>query len=500
MKSYIQCMLLSCAALVLATVAGCGGGDTLLAGGVGSGGSGVVDVSVAEGVITGFGSVIVDGTEYDDSNATVQSDDATGSLRNTELKLGQRVRLQLDSAGKVQNVSVMAQLSGPVTAAPDSSGTLRVLGQPVRLSGSASDGGRGMAAQVAGFSLAPQVGDEVEVHGSWVFDAMASRYVLLANRLEKLTNPAASVQLSGVVTRVSGATLGLNSAVGFSVSGASVPGSVVVGSLVRVWASRTAWTDYSAASNLALKVSRVVNASALSSASIGDQKLRLAGPVTNFDAATRTVEIAGVRVAVPASIALDNAALAAGQIISVEVQRKGGAVVVESAVSRGAVGTASDLGQTLKAKAIVSGVLWSSSPVQFTLRGVKWSASQAAISSACRSAKTTDDVLVTAQGKAQAGSETVVATEVQCAPTLNSVLANAATTTERSGKVANLNLKAQTFTLQSSKTDITVTWDSQTYFDDDFAKHPESLSGQNVEIEGVATTSGLRARKVKRAD
>ena len=52
-------------ALAASLLIACGGGIDL-AGGVGSGGSGL-----AEGTITGFGSVIVDGTRYDDSAAQV---------------------------------------------------------------------------------------------------------------------------------------------------------------------------------------------------------------------------------------------------------------------------------------------------------------------------------------------------------------------------------------------------------------------------------------------
>ncbi|MEI8159244.1 MAG: hypothetical protein WCH60_20475, partial [Burkholderiales bacterium] len=49
----------------------CGGGISVS--GVGSGGSGI-----AQGSVTGFGSVIVNGVEYDDSSAVSQSEDATG--------------------------------------------------------------------------------------------------------------------------------------------------------------------------------------------------------------------------------------------------------------------------------------------------------------------------------------------------------------------------------------------------------------------------------------
>ncbi|MBL8459664.1 MAG: hypothetical protein JNM92_09915, partial [Zoogloea sp.] len=61
-------------ALVVLIVSACGGGGSTDLAGVGSGGSGV-----ASGSVSGFGSVIVDGVEYDDSAATRQAEDASGT-------------------------------------------------------------------------------------------------------------------------------------------------------------------------------------------------------------------------------------------------------------------------------------------------------------------------------------------------------------------------------------------------------------------------------------
>ena len=77
-------------------LSGCGG--SVVAGGVGSGGSGV-----AEGTVTGFGSVIVDGVAYSDGDASVER---WGESGVGEVKLGQRVRvlhngqLTLDDAAR----------------------------------------------------------------------------------------------------------------------------------------------------------------------------------------------------------------------------------------------------------------------------------------------------------------------------------------------------------------------------------------------------------------
>ena len=218
--------------MALATVlalSACGGGSAALEtlAGVGTGGSGL-----AEGTVSGFGSVFIDGMEYDDSNASVAQDDGAGESVNAELKLGQRVRLVLDSSSKVQSVIVMPQLVGPVTQAMDAAGTFKVMGQGVRL---------GDTTAQAGFSAAsPALGDELEVHGSWVYDKATASYVLSASRVEKLTSAPDPVQLSGLVQSIAGSTLRLNSADGISLQTSSMPAGLAVGRLVRVWASRAA--------------------------------------------------------------------------------------------------------------------------------------------------------------------------------------------------------------------------------------------------------------------
>jgi hypothetical protein len=71
MKRYITAAL---AAFSLAVwLGGCGGG-------VGSGGTGS-PMGYAEGSVTGFGSVIVDGTAFDDSRATVQDSSKSETVR-----------------------------------------------------------------------------------------------------------------------------------------------------------------------------------------------------------------------------------------------------------------------------------------------------------------------------------------------------------------------------------------------------------------------------------
>jgi hypothetical protein len=71
-------------ALAIGGLTGCGGGDggTLFAGPPGTGGTGLF----AQGTISGFGSVIVNGIRFDDTAATVQVDGVT--VTSLELRLG----------------------------------------------------------------------------------------------------------------------------------------------------------------------------------------------------------------------------------------------------------------------------------------------------------------------------------------------------------------------------------------------------------------------------
>ena len=214
------------AALAGVLLIACGGGSQV-AGGVGSGGSGL-----AEGTVTGFGSVIVDGVRYDDSAASPLVEGADGSPQAAVLHLGQRVRLELDAAGKARAIEVLPQLLGPVTAAPGG-GWLQAAGQWVRVS---ADTVLADHAQVDDIAL----GSELEVHGAWGFDA--ARGAVLEATLLRLRAGAAQlpVLVGGVVQAVDDRVVTLGAAGGTRVSlpaGAPVP---VTGEVVALWLPRAA--------------------------------------------------------------------------------------------------------------------------------------------------------------------------------------------------------------------------------------------------------------------
>ncbi len=485
-KRYGDFVYSLCAAFAMAALlalGACGGGssgdafDSLA--GVGTGGSGL-----AEGTVSGFGSVFIDGVEYEDANASVQQDDGAGTAVNAELKLGQRVRLSLDSPGTVKSIMVIPQLVGPVTQSADASGTFKLMGQSVRL---------GASAALAGFNAATiTVGDELEVHGTWIRDSTTDTYVLTASRVEKLFAAPDPVQLSGLVQSIAGNNLRINSNLGTTIQAPSLPAGLAVGSLVRVWARRGALP---ADADKTLVASRVVDTT-LTATEVADQTLRLAGPVAQFNAASRTVEVQGVRVQLPADLRVDESALSKGEFVAIEVKRSGSGLVATVLTLRTGAGGV-DPGQSVSLKAVTSDIDWTATPVRFRLRDVDVIASQVVVDTACRQAGANTDLLIEVKGRLAAAADVVLATQLRCTPLGNGNGASG-TTVNRTGTVGQLNLQTKTFVLETMRGSFNVQWNTQTYLPPEFTKHPESLTGQSVEVEGVNQTGVLRARKIKR--
>ncbi len=144
-------------ALGLATLLaiGCGGG-------VGAGGTGgtVPPLSFAQGPITGFGSIVVNGVHFDETAASVVDDDGRVLAAAVDLKLGSTVDVQAgavsSNAATASAIHVHTDLVGPVTAIYDAvAGTVGVMGQPVKIiATTALDGFAGGAAGIAANSVA----------------------------------------------------------------------------------------------------------------------------------------------------------------------------------------------------------------------------------------------------------------------------------------------------------------------------------------------------------
>ena len=470
-------LVLACAALLSA----CGGGEQVA--GVGTGGTGL-----ASGSVTGFGSVLVDGVAYDDSNALVQRDDGSGQMVNTELRLGQRVALVFDADNKAQTVTVMAQLAGPVSARADSGGWLKVMNQWVRLVPE-GDASHSTATVLEGLTSATEIAlaDEVEVHGHWVYDGTRASFVLVATRLERLTELVNPVLLSGIVQAVGTSQFRLNAPAGSLVqlSGAATP---ALGKLVRTW------VDRASLSASALVGQRVIPASLANSDVAAQTKVLLSGLATNFDPVARTVDVQGTRIHIPAGLGVDEAALSRGEFVSFTLTSQGGNVSASAMNLRSGVGGA-DLGRTVDLLAVSSGIDWRGGMVRFNLRGVSVSVVQALVPDSCRQAALSADLLIAVRGKAKADGGDLIATQVTC----TSISNFGVETVQRTGSVTQVNTNAKTFTLRTAVGDVVVHWDLLTYFSSGFHSRPDSMLGASVVVEGVYVSGNFKAKKVKRA-
>lgn len=146
------------------------------------------------GAISGFGSLVVGGVRYDDSNATVTDDDGV-AYRSSDLKLGMVVELEGSRIDRVlgtavaQRIRFGSEVVGPVGAIDIAASTVVVLGQTVLVTSATV-----FDSSLAGGLSALTAGAVVEVHG--IFDPNTRR--VTATRIEPKASPA-FYRLRGVV-------------------------------------------------------------------------------------------------------------------------------------------------------------------------------------------------------------------------------------------------------------------------------------------------------------
>ena len=116
---------LTAVALSALVLAGCGGG-------------GADSTTFAQGRISGFGSIVVNGVHYDESNAIVKDEDGATHNQN-ELKLGMVVEVQAGEIGEsnnrqnatAQDITFSSLIRGPIDSVGADS--IVVLGQTVKV-------------------------------------------------------------------------------------------------------------------------------------------------------------------------------------------------------------------------------------------------------------------------------------------------------------------------------------------------------------------------------
>ncbi|MEJ8840630.1 DUF5666 domain-containing protein [Ramlibacter sp. AN1133] len=185
----------------------CGGGTDFAGnggGGVGTGGTGIV-----AGTVTGLGSVVVEDTRFDESQAVLESRPdlvRSNALALADLHIGQYAYLDLDAAGTPTRVRIESQLVGSVAGVNAATGRFTVWGHPAVIN---TDPDRGPVTVFSGFAgiADMQPGDAVQVYG--VLQASDGTTDLLrATRIEKLAAVGAlPARVTGTLRQGAGTTL-----------------------------------------------------------------------------------------------------------------------------------------------------------------------------------------------------------------------------------------------------------------------------------------------------
>lgn len=228
-------LVVAMASSASALLAACGGGgsDAPEVTPPPAGGGTASTSSYTDGVISGFGSVIVGGVRFDDSAASVTDEDGV-ALAAGALKLGHTIEVEggrIDRAlgnALALRIRLNSEIKGPVEAVDAADSTLTVLGQPVLVTTSTL-----FDETLSGGLAAIAVGAVVEVYG--ILDPANGRVV--ATRIEA-EDGATAYKLRGRIANVDTA------ARSFSINGlaisyadlpaAQVPPGLANGQLVRV--------------------------------------------------------------------------------------------------------------------------------------------------------------------------------------------------------------------------------------------------------------------------
>lgn len=217
-----QTILTSFFAIAFAIMSGCGSSHS------GSSAS-TATKTTSKGVITGFGSVFVNGVEYDSAGASVLMDDVSAAESDLQIGMVVTVKGSVDASGKkgaAVSISFADNLEGPVSGLYSAaSKTFAVMGQTVKVDGNTKYQNITDASILA-------LNDMVEVSGF-----PDSSGVILATRIEKkatvFSAGTTTVELKGLVSGLSGSVFSIN-ALSVNASGVTLPAGLANGVSVEV--------------------------------------------------------------------------------------------------------------------------------------------------------------------------------------------------------------------------------------------------------------------------
>lgn len=510
----------------------CGGGATALfnTAGVGSGGTGVV-----QGLVTGFGSVFIDGTEYLTTTGTsIDQEDSAGQQVTGLLKLGDRVQATLDASGNASTVTILPALSGPLTQSAVQDSTTgdwwtRVDGQWVRIVTNAANTPLGITTVLAGCSLVNpaysttspvadclnslSTSNEVETHGTWVLDNTRNAWIVVASRLEVTSStPSATapIHLGGIVTSIntSSSQVTLNAGPGSGSTGitlqGALPGSLAPGQTLSAWVQRSLWNGSN--NGQSIVAASLITNTTLTANAAGQSIAQISGLISNYNPANNTALVQGTLVTLPGNYQ--------GNIGDGDYVRLTGAVsgnglnaasLYSSHQSEDHYVTQSNAASNMLLMEIKGSTNGWAGPVAqtFTLQGTAITTTASTSYTGCSGFSATTLVFLDVLGTSAPG-QPVTASSVNCSPPGSS--GNSDHVTDLRGSVSNLSgtLNSGTLTLTLSNEGsptYTVNWNANTFIDPGLL-NPSTpglmiANGQSLDVigslsNGVLTATALR--------
>jgi hypothetical protein len=453
-------------------VIGCGGG---LVAGVGSGGSGF-----AAGIITGFGSIVVDGNPWDVRDARIEAQvDPSQPAALAEAKLGQRVEIAFQNSGTANTVRIDANIVGRVSdistsATPPS---FAVAGQTVRIN---ADADNGPITIFVGYTTIADmsVSDAVEIHGTTRFDSTLGRYYIQATRIEKLTAlPAGLIRVGGIVEALGTGSFRLGGLiVNTTISTVIVPAARALANGQRV----VVWGHEPLAAGPVLSADFVRIKDTPPAAGAGE----VAGLISRLDVARLTFEVNGIAVdARTALVVPANQALADGiyVIATGSFSADGTLSAAQVRIRRSGTGQAQ-----VELKGAITDFV---NGGNFLVRGVPVDAT-AATMNGCGNTPLANGLFIEVAGNIV--NSIVKAVSITCDAT-----PPADATLTFSGTANNVNIDARTFMLTiAGIATRAASWTDKTLFVD---VTPATLAGKTVEVEGFVRQGVLVATKIKLA-
>jgi hypothetical protein len=434
------------------------------------------------GTVTGFGSVVLDGTSYNSASPQYfagSDQDATAQTASTSVELGDQLQIQLDAQGLPSMVVIEPELMGPVANLTASG--FSVNGVAVQVNTNPAAGPVTYYAGLADYSSLT-TGMQVEVHGAWGMGASGQGFIQAtlieqlpaANPITRITGLISNLQASNGSFQIGSTTINMGNTTSVLPSGTALAND----QLVNVWSN--APTSGSVITAGAVRVRTLVGVAG--PAQVGGLVSMLSG---------KGFQVSGIQVdaSVP-QLASTLQSLAPGEYVVVQGQSDAGTGVL----SASAIRTFATHPALVELHGTITGFV---SAANFMVRGVPVDASASTVTfTGGNAASLGNGVFVDVLGNVgYQGHGNVVAANsvaVQSSPPDGS-------TVDYQGTVSSLNTASGSFTLtwqHEGKTSTSqVTLAPNAVFSNG-QQAAQLINGASIEIEATRTPSGLTAYSV----